>query len=558
MYYNKTKGNVIISLLLLVAAVALGFFLGKSHNSTQLDNTQHSHEQKQTWFCSMHPQIKQDHPGLCPICNMELVPMPTDSSDTDSGSGEITFSASAAKLMDLQTTPVQRRAVETELRLTGNISYDETRLKNITAWTAGRIDRLYVDFTGTTVIKGDHMVRLYSPQLNTAIAEYLQAFAASNDTQSSDLLRNSARSTMDAAHEKLIQLGMGEDQIKTLPVSSQSWDYVVINSPEDGIVIEKKLKQGAYVKPGELIYTVADLNRLWVMLDAYETDLPWLYFGQQVSFSVAAYPGESFNGTISFISPVVDPAARTVKVRLNVDNSAAKLKPGMFVKAVVRSTTASNEKTMAPELLGKWICPMHPSVISDTNSRCDICDMPLVLAESLGYSVAAPDQLPLVIPATAPLITGKRAVVYVKSMKDGAPVYSGREIVLGPRTQQWYQVKDGLYEGELVVTSGNFKIDSALQIMARPSMMSPADDTTSDHMDMEMNMNMDSPATPTGQTLCPVMGGPINKEIFIEYKGKKVYFCCGGCDKLFLADPDKYIDKLPQFKQNKSDGMDMK
>jgi Cu(I)/Ag(I) efflux system membrane fusion protein len=211
---------------------------------------------------------------------------------------------------------------------------------------------------------------------------------------------------------------------------------------------------------------------LWVKLDAYESDLPWVRYGQEVEFSAEAYPGQVFKGKISFRDPILNAKTRTVKVRLNVDNPDGRLKPGMFVRGVLRAKVAQGGAVMEPELAGKWICPMHPSVVKDQPDKCDICEMDLVTTESLYVTASEPNEPPLVIPATAPLITGKRAVVYVRIPDANKPTFEGRQIVLGPRAADYYLVEEGLEEGELVVTKGNFKIDSALQIQARPSMMS--------------------------------------------------------------------------------------
>jgi Cu(I)/Ag(I) efflux system membrane fusion protein len=215
------------------------------------------------------------------------------------------------------------------------------------------------------------------------------------------------------------------------------------------------------------------------MLDAYEADLEWIHYGQPVEFTTEAYPGKVFQSRISFIDPRLDDMTRTVKVRLDVPNEDGQLKPEMFVRAVIRSDVASGGRVMAPDLAGKWICPMHPNIIKDGPASCDICGMPLEKAEGLGYmTAAAVDQdKPLVIPASAPLITGARAVVYVDVPGAEMPTYEGRESVLGPRAGDFYVVQSGLEEGERVVVRGNFKIDSALQIQAKPSMMS-AEDTT--------------------------------------------------------------------------------
>jgi len=423
----------------------------------------------------MHPQIITDRPGKCPICGMNLIPLAVDSA-VSTAVRELVISKEAARLMEIATSVVRRKFVTNEIRMFGKIDYDETRLKNITAWVPGRIDRLYVDFTGITVSKGDHMVYLYSPQLISAQAELLQASKAAGAVKAgtSDLVKRSTLATLEAAREKLRLLGLGVEQIENIEGSGKPQTHITINSPMGGIVIHKNAAEGMYVDTGTPICTVADLSRLWVKLDAYESDLPWLRYGQEVEFTTQAYPGRVFKGTISFIDPVLNDKTRTVKVRVNVDNTEGRLKPQMFVRAVVRSKIAAGGRVMAAEMAGKWICPMHPDVVKTQAGSCDICGMDLVTTESLGYVKAvAPEKAPLVIPASAPLITGKRAVVYVQVPNTEKPTYQGREIVLGSRAGDYYIVESGLQEGEIVVTNGNFKIDSAMQIQAKPSMMSP-------------------------------------------------------------------------------------
>jgi len=541
-WLNRPAYKIVIIILV---AFVLGFLVRGWRASSQLntERIQITQDKEQIWTCSMHPQIRQHRPGKCPICFMDMVPV--DSDGSEAGPREITFSKDALKLMEIQTSPVERKFVEARIRMAGKVDYDETRLKHITAWVPGRIDRLYVDFTGTQVIKGDHMVYLYSPQLISAQAEFLQAAKSVQNIRpgSSELIKRSIRATLEAAGEKLRLLGLTEKQIETIEKTGQPADYITIYAPIGGIVINRHVTEGAYVQTGTKIYTIADLSQLWVQLDAYESDMIWIRYGQEVEFITEAYPGELFKGRISFISPTVDPKTRTIKVRFNVSNPEEKLKPEMFVRAVVRSKIASGGKVMAADMAGKWICPMHPSVVKDVAGKCDICRMDLVTTESLGLVKAKlPDQAPLVIPATAALITGKRAVVYVRKPDAEKPTFQGREIVLGPRAGDYYLVKEGLAEGEIVVTNGNFKIDSALQIQAKPSMMNPQETIKSPAI-AENQTAVDS----TEQKICPVMGGAINKDIYIEYKGKKVYFCCPGCKEKFLENPEKYVSKLPQF-----------
>ncbi len=376
--------------------------------------------------------------------------------------------------MELDTTPVERRFVTSEIRMVGKIDYDETRVKHITAWVPGRIDRLYVDFTGIKVEKGDHLVYLYSKELLEDQRALIAAIAgAANIKPGSSNFANRLKSTnVEAVRTRLRLRGLTDEQIAKIEKAGEPLTHLTIYSPIGGVVIEKNATEGMYVDVGTRIYTIADLSKLWGKLDVYESDLSWIRYGQEVEFSTEAYPGQVFKGKISFRDPVLNAKTRTVKVRVNVDNPNGRLKPEMFVRAVLRARVAQGGAVMDPDLAGKWICPMHPSVVKSQPDECDICGMDLVTTESLYTAVGEPNEPPLVIPATAPLITGKRAVVYVRVPDAEKPTFEGREVVLGPRAGNYYLVKEGLDEGDIVVTKGNFKIDSALQIQAKPSMMS--------------------------------------------------------------------------------------
>ncbi|MBN1126051.1 MAG: efflux RND transporter periplasmic adaptor subunit [Sedimentisphaerales bacterium] len=539
--------------LLILVFLLIGFAVGFSIRPLFSGNSGVSHTEEVTesqtqtiWTCSMHPQIRRYEPGLCPICEMDLIPL----SQTESALTQIELSEEAVKLMEIQTSPVERKFITSEVRMVGKIEFDETRVKSITTYVPGRIDRLFVDYTGITVRQGDHMVELYSPELISAQAELLQALNRVRDLSpgSADTVRNSAQTNLIASREKLGLLGLTEKQIEQIEKSGKVLDRLTIYAPRGGIIIEKNATEGMYVQTGTRIYTIADLSQLWVKLDAYESDMMWLRYGQEVEFTTESYPGEVFKGTISFIDPVLNDRTRTVKVRVNVPNFDEKLKPNMFVRAVVRSQVASAGKVMDPRLEGKWICPMHPEIVKDHAGTCDICKMDLVIAHSMGYvSTGDSFEPPLVIPTSAALITGKRTVVYTSDPNSETPTYLLREIVLGPRAGDWYLVEKGLHQGQQVVTNGNFKIDSEMQIRGKISMMNPTPDS------MQEESQMTTLVSRSEQTICPVMGFAVNKDIFIEYQGKKIYFCCAGCEEKFLAEPEKYLTKLPQFQINRSD-----
>ncbi len=472
--------RLIYIFILMGIAFALGFILRGNGSKAKVESVLHqdvsAEAQTQIWTCAMHPQIRLPEPGKCPICGMDLIPV-TDGDDEELSERELKISPAAIKLAEIQTAAVERKYVSVEIRMVGKVDYDETRLAYITARVPGRLDRLYVDYTGISVRKGDHMVYLYSPDLLTAQEELLQAKRALADLKKSGIkiMRETASQTIDASREKLRLWGLTKRQISEIEKRGKATDHMTIYAPMGGVVIQKNVQEGAYVNTGTRLYTIADLSHLWVKLDAYESDLIWIRYGQEVSIETEAYPGEVFRGTIAFIDPILNMETRTVKVRVNVPNADGRLKPEMFVRTTIRARVAEAGKVMDEALAGKWICPMHPDVIKDIAGSCDICGMPLARTESLGYVSVSDDEenfAPLVIPASSPLITGKRAVVYiVHPEKQG--VFEGREITLGPRAGDYYLVKGGLQEGEQVVINGNFKIDSALQILAKPSMMSP-------------------------------------------------------------------------------------
>jgi Cu(I)/Ag(I) efflux system membrane fusion protein len=357
---------------------------------------------------------------------MDLVPV-KEKQTTIPHPRQLTISKRAKELAEIQTVPAVRKKVQKTIKMFGKISYDETRISYITAWIPGRIDRLYFDFTGIKVKKGSPMVYIYSPDLLSAQKEYLQAIKIKTEFEMSpnQELKAMTAATLKSAEEKLRLLGLTPKQIAQIKKQNKPKDHITIHAPISGTVIEKNAFEGMYVKTGTPIYTIADLSWVWVILEAYESDLIWIHLGQKVNFKTQAWPQKTFQGKVSFIDPFLNERKRTVAIRLKVPNPKGLLKPGMFVQAELKVQLPGKNK-----------------------------------------------QLPLVIPSSAPLITGRRAIVYVQVPNTPLPTYEGRIIELGPKVGDLYIVKSGLKEGEEVVVEGNFKIDSALQIQAKPSLMS--------------------------------------------------------------------------------------
>ena len=400
--------------------------------AAQTDPAEHEHQHEQAsetiWTCSMHPQIQLPEFGQCPICFMDLIEVAKESNEKRQSLRQISLDSKAQKLAQVEVRSVIRGGKDTpaELQIFGRIDYDETGLSTVTSWVDGRIDKLFVDYTGSSVRRGQAVAQVYSPDLFTAQAELIQAAKEFKRTEQTgnQLVKKMAFRTLEASREKLRLLGIGKKRLRSMEKEEKPADRITLTAPLAGIVIEKHVNEGMYVKTGNPVYTLADLAQVWVMLEVYEADLQAVAMGQAVSFTVEAYPGTEFQGKVVYIDPLVDEKNRIVRVRLNVDNRKSKLKPGMFVRAQLTAPVRNSGGA------------------------------------------------PLLIPAAAPLLTGKRALVYVQ-LPDKPGSYVGREVVLSSRRGDYYEVKSGLEEGELVVVRGNFKIDSAIQLQARPSMMNP-------------------------------------------------------------------------------------
>ena len=490
---GRSLSKLVAATATLMAALALtvvGCSCAPTENGGDTDprstSTAHEHEEAEAYTCAMHPHINLPEPGNCPICGMELIPVATGS--TKVSGNALQLSPYAAKLARVQTTQVEHRPVTLDLRLVGKLAYDETRVRTISAWLPGRIDRLYIDYVGVTVKVGDHLGELYGPDLLASQQDLIEAArTVRRSKQGSSTLAATARATLEASRERFRLWGFSAEQIRKLERVGRPSDHLTVYSPVSGVVIERAVDEGSYVREGDTILRIADLSELWLVMVAYESQLSWLLVGQAVEFEVPALPGDRFEGRIAFVSPVVDPVTRTTQIRLNVDNAEGRLKPEMFVRARVRVHLRADGKVFEPSLVGKWIGPMHPEIVREEAGTCPICGMQLVKAKTLGYETSGPP--PLVIPTTAALITGTRAIVYVATLEaDDSTSYEAREIHLGPRAGDTYIVLHGLEEGESVVKHGAFKIDASIQIQAKPSMMNPegSEATTDPHALMGM------------------------------------------------------------------------
>ncbi len=418
---NITKREIKIIAIALISGLFLGwlFFHGTVKSGSDASKEINGHKQKEekgtVWTCSMHPQIRMDKPGKCPICAMDLIPIEGSGGDEQAVSpDEIQMTEAAMKIADIQTMTVHKGYPGKEVYMLGKVKADERNISELTARFGGRIEKLYVNFTGQNVRKGEKLATIYSPALVTAQKELLEAIEYK---QSNPEFYNAIRS-------KLKLWDLTAEQIDNIEKKGETQNYFDVLSPVSGTVTKRHVSHGDYLKEGSALFQVVDLNRVWILFEAYESDLPWIKTGDKVDFTVRPIPGKTFSSKAIFIDPVIDPQTRIARVRIEIDNRELLLKPEMFADGIIYSEIAGNRKD-------------------------------------------------LLIPKTAILWTGRRAIVYVKIPGRRQPSFVYREIQLGPEAGEFYVVKAGLYEGEEIAVNGVFKIDAAAQLAGKPSMMNP-------------------------------------------------------------------------------------
>lgn len=362
------------------------------------------------YYCSMHPSVRQNEPGDCPICSMELIPEVSNS--TASGNpNELTMSLAAVKLAEIETSVVRSGNPVSTIYLPGKVMPDQNKVSSVTALFGGRIVNLYVDYEGAFVRKGQKIASIYSPELVSAQQELLQA--AKFKDQNPVLYKSAKR--------KLSLWELPAKTIEEIETTEEIETEIDIVSPATGYVTQLNVSREDYVNRGSMMYMIADLSSVWVMFDAYESDLSLIEEGQKIVFTTATYPGEKFEGTVSFVDPSVNNMSRTAAVRVKANNPDKKLKPNMLAEGILTANISS--------------------------------------------------QRSLLIPKSAVLWTGPRSIVFVQIPNKEEPTFIAREVTLGKRVGEQYIILEGLEAGEEVVTHGNFKLDGAAQLADKFSMM---------------------------------------------------------------------------------------
>lgn len=416
------------------------------------------------YICPMMCTPPSTEPGRCPVCAMELV------AATGGGGGDgisVTIEASARRLVGIQTAVSKMGEMTRTIRTIGSIDFDESRLSTISAYIDGRLEKMFADYVGFQVKEGEDLALIYSPQLYSAQTE----FVTSLDNRTSRRFSIGDSNLQEMARENLSELGMTSEQIDSLSESRKPESRIRIKSPQSGTVIEKSAVEGDYVKTGQKLFRIADLTSVWMMLELFPDDAANVRFGQQVEAEIQSIPGEVFTGRVAFIDPTVNKRTRTVRVRVEVMNFDGKLRPGDYATARISVPAVPMNTVFDPALAGKFISPMHPQVIREEPGKCPLCGRDLVPTSQLGYADAPqPEQRVVTVPRDSVLLNGDHGVIYVETEPGRFEI---RRVTVGPMSDTHAVIIEGLAAGETVATSGNFLIDSQMQLAGNPSLMDP-------------------------------------------------------------------------------------
>lgn len=411
---NFNIKSIITAIVFLAIGLGVGYFIF-GNNAVLPQENKHteavsSPASEEIWTCSMHPQIRQNEPGDCAICGMDLIPLEENASNDPL---VLEMTDEAVKLANIQTTTVGKSTVNTtnEMRLSGKVQPDERLASSQAAHISGRIEKLYVSFTGERVNKGQKIASLYSPELITAQRELLESLK----------LQDINPALVEAARDKLRYWKIGKSTIDGIEQSGTVQEVFPIYADESGIVANRRVAVGDYVKHGEPLLDLMNLSKVWVLFDAYEEDLTKIKIGDRIEFTTPALANKTFKAKVSFIDPVINPNTRVASIRTEVSNLRGILKPEMLVYGTLQEKSSSTTQ--------------------------------------------------ITVPKSAVLWTGKRSVVYVKVPDITVPSFQFREVKIGEAQGSSYQVLEGLENGEEVVTYGSFTIDAAAQLNNQASMM---------------------------------------------------------------------------------------
>jgi Cu(I)/Ag(I) efflux system membrane fusion protein len=418
--------NITLPLIfLIITALAGGGWYAWQHKGHDHAAEGKAGQGKQLYTCPMHPFIIKEKPGTCPICGMELIkkidagfdsaqPLGTQTPEQKQQAdmlGHVSLSPSQRVMANVATVEAKQATINKEINAVGIVQYDQSRQAKVTAWIAGRIDKLHVNTVGAYVSKDKPVAEIYSPDLLATQQEYLLAVKSREQLKDSPIpsISQNGEGLVQSSKQRLMLFGVKESQIAELEKAGKPNIRIPIFTPQSGIVIEKMVQQGQYVNVGEVLFNIADLSSVWVEIEVYENEFSNIRIGQQVEIQSQSYPGKPFTGRVAFIYPFLDPKTRTVKARVEMPNNGMKLKPDMFVRALIK--------------------------------------VPLGAA--------------IVVPVTAVMDSGKRQTVWVETSPG---MFEPREVQVGQQTDDKIQILSGIKSGDKVAVSGGYLIDSESQL----------------------------------------------------------------------------------------------
>ncbi|WP_348661643.1 efflux RND transporter periplasmic adaptor subunit [Croceibacter atlanticus] len=421
------------NVIYLIFAVLIGLFagwllFGTTSNSSSENKTskeeKHSLEEHRSeiWTCSMHPQVRQQEPGDCPICGMDLIP--AESSATGLAPNEFKMTENAMALANIQTTVIgEMSSSNSSIELSGKIKANDDKAATQPAHFNGRVDQLYVTSVGETVRKGQAVAKIYSPELVAAQQELITAYR----------IKDAQPQLYTAVKNKFMNWMIPQSQLAEVLKTGIPKPSFTIYAQVSGVVTELMVNKGSHVMDGQPIFKVANLSTVWAEFDAYETTIQDIKEGQDISVVVKAIPNKTFNAKVSFIDPILNTSTRTVRVRATLNNKEDLLKPGMFVTGTIKLDTDNNTQ--------------------------------------------------ITVPKSAVLWTGEQSLVYIKTTAT-SPTFIMRNVTLGRTVNDNYEIQSGLKIGDEVVTNGTFTVDAAAQLQGKQSMMNPT--TGSDTMNKQL------------------------------------------------------------------------
>ncbi len=407
----KEYKTYIVALLALAIGVLFGWLLFRDNTVMAQEHSQHVEAESsvEIWTCSMDPQVRQSEPGDCPICGMDLIPAGQTNSSNTNG---FQMTSDAVKLANIQTTIIGSSVNndDSTLKLNGKIQADETKSASLVTHIPGRIEKLFVSYTGEQVNQGQKVATIYSPDLITAQKELLEA----------QKIQDISPGLLNAASNKLKYWKIADQVVADILETGVIRETFDIYAENTGIVSQKKVSPGDYLTTGEVLFDIQNLDNLWALFDVYENDLAKIRVGKKISFTTPSASNKTFNAHITFVNPVINPQTRVASIRAEVYNAGGNLKPEMFISGKLNTYRKSND---------------------------------------------------LMVPKSAVLWTGSRSVVYVKIPETEIPSFEFREIEVGDATQSGYPVISGVAQGEEIVTNGAFVIDASAQLNNQTSMM---------------------------------------------------------------------------------------